>query len=1674
MVSRFHTTSILIAAVFLVNSWTHADSRFVRGDIDPSDSAINLSDPVHLLFHLFTGNPENLSCEDAGDVNDDGTLDISDSIYLLRYLFLGDASPRNPFPGCGEDLTVDALDCETYLSCPDPAPPSLSSTSPVNGELGVALTRETILYFEEPLDPLSIPNRADSNDAAVYAQQGGEILPARVHLSSDGLVLTLFYDENLPDNSQIRLTIDGDQLPTESGVLIDADNDGEAGGTHSVDFTTVTITTIEGTSVIGRVFASELAETPDGEPINTPLEGVIITVDGREDTLRTVTDENGNFKLDPAPVGRFFVHVDGREITGNFPEGEYYPFVGKPFYSVAGRESNIGDIYLPLVSGGSLQEVSEVDDTDIPFPAEVMADRPEFVGTSITVPAGSLFANDGTPGGRVGIAPVDPSRLPGGLPPGLEPVIVITVQTDGATNFDVPAPVCFPNLPDPTTGETLAPGEVESLLSFNHDSGRWEAVGTMVVSEDGQLICTEPGSGILAPGWHANTPEPESPPKFRPRPAPRPSQSQCDSTENLLCVLSCTGEFFNENLNVLLDFYNGFIKKLCRGNAYICLANAFAYSAYQQSKLLQKLEECDTLCTRSTGCAGLGEGGGANADLDSTLKAIIEITEQARELMNPFVLTLQDIPPEVQTQVDELFLQADDLAGGDIISFLENRIHNNERDLAQIDNQWGPAYGTAPAHPIMYAVRMQRGDDEFIVRGETFAHGQYTVFVPRNGSIKSVNFYDPIEQEWGVVYPRLTDNDDSYRLPNVALLPLEDDLPDFDLDGLPDVVEFVYGTNANNPDTDDDGLNDGTEVKQGSNPLDGILAANEIISTADTPGLAVDVCVADGLVAVADSEAGVSVFNVFGGMNPAIIAQVDTPGIARAVGMANNKVVVADGDEGVAIIDLKDPAEARIVNQIPISDLGGSLVQAVTTIDQVAYVGTEAGVIGAIDLNSNQLFDMIDLNLFRAGIEDLAIEGNILYAYSEGDLTTLSIGNEMSVIGTGESPGMINFVSERGRLVVGAGIAYTVDREGYNTVGVGHPDYPGTLEEPTLLDSEQSGFFGWKDLALNGTGLGVAAVSEGSGPLSAHDVSIYDTSDPEQVTLFMYTIETPGTAYAVCINEALAYIADGENGLQVINYFENDLLSTPPEVTLRTGSGETEIVEGQRFTVIASVEDDVQVRQVEFYLDDERIARDGEYPFEVRLNAGLISESPTMTLEARATDTGGNISSRELEITLIEDSTSPTVQSVTPSQDSIQAINQVKQISMVFDEPIDSESLESALKVYGEGPDGELGTADDILFEGDSLYSPERTNLSVLAFSEPLPEGQYLAVIEVTATDLAENSLDQEFSWTFEVFQTDISNGEVFHGEGELTSMAPHGFSFTADAGQTVFFEERTPCCDANWRCYDEDGVEVFAKNNLDVLQVGLRTLERGGRYTIEIMGSGEYAFSIWTVPPTSEYEIAIGDVVSDNTPGEGAGIIAIPGEQDTYKFTANPGERVYFDEQSGCCPANWSCVDEDGGVVFQSNSIFETLDVGAVTLDRGGVYTITVTGSGNKVGSYGFQILTVPEAEEFQISIGDTISAGQPMAGAGNIESPGAADIYTFTATAGQTVFFDEEAACCGLEWNCVDEDGTEIFNFNFLFTVNPIGARTLERGGEYTITVRGRGAGTGTYGFEIRDGGE
>lgn len=583
--------------------------------------------------------------------------------------------------------------------------------------------------------------------------------------------------------------------------------------------------------------------------------------------------------------------------------------------------------------------------------------------------------------------------------------------------------------------------------------------------------------------------------------------------------------------------------------------------------------------------------------------------------------------------------------------------------------------------------------------------------------------------------------------------------PDSDFDELSDDAEFVMGTGVDNPDTDNDGILDGAEVRNGLNPLDGLLITTGIIGSADTPGTAVDICALNDIAIVADSDRGISVFNVFNGMKPTIIAQVDTPGFATAVACSGNRIAVADGTAGLAIVDITDPPAAKIVHQV---SLGGS-ARAVAATAGVAYVGTSSGEVVSVDLTTGT--ELNRLMVDSAAVQDVFIAADTLYVLVIGRVYTISLqAGELRVAGMSNSPGSLGAGGRRLRLFGGDGLLYATHTQGYNTFNIAtDPTHPALITAGTTPQ------FGWKQIIANGKGanaIGIAAVSPNSTDDGQHNVSLYDVSDPTQTNRFVTEYVTPGLAAAVSIYNGLVYVADSLSGMQVVNYLASDVAATPPSITLQTNFAPGVAEEGKLMRLTAAVSDDVQVRNVEFFVDGAKVATDGAFPFEHRFITPRITTQSSLTIRAKAFDTGGNnTATTESTIMLTPDATAPRVTDVAPPDGSDSAA--IATLAAYFDEPMDLASLTAGFTLTSGGPDGMLDTPDDFIVTGGAMEFREDVFGAFRTFPTNLPEGRYRASVTAAATDAAGNPVANPRNWEFVVLaSTTVSGQAVVTGVG--------------------------------------------------------------------------------------------------------------------------------------------------------------------------------------------------------------------------------------------------------------------------------------------------------------------
>ncbi len=197
---------------------------------------------------------------------------------------------------------------------------------------------------------------------------------------------------------------------------------------------------------------------------------------------------------------------------------------------------------------------------------------------------------------------------------------------------------------------------------------------------------------------------------------------------------------------------------------------------------------------------------------------------------------------------------------------------------------------------------------------------------------------------------------------------------------------------------------------------------------------------------------------------------------------------------------------------------------------------------------------------------------------------------------------------------------------------------------------------------------------------------------------------------------------------------------------------------------------------------------------------------------------------------------------------------------------------------------------------------------------------------------------------------------------------------------------------------------------------------------------------------------INIGDPVT--------GEITAVGEVDEYTFSANSGDQVYFDAQSGYGSRAlvWTLTGPAGDTLFSTD--FQQPQ-GALRLAQDGQYSLTFYDSRNRANiSYGFQLFAVPE------TVNEPITVEQQVVG--TVASPGAVTQYSFDATTGSRLYFDPayKLAWSNLKWRLLNPDGSTVFDTDFH---NPAEPHTMTQDGSYTLEIYGSRAKFGDFTFRI-----
>ena len=311
-----------------------------------------------------------------------------------------------------------------------------------------------------------------------------------------------------------------------------------------------------------------------------------------------------------------------------------------------------------------------------------------------------------------------------------------------------------------------------------------------------------------------------------------------------------------------------------------------------------------------------------------------------------------------------------------------------------------------------------------------------------------------------------------------------------------------------------------------------------------------------------------------------------------------------------------------------------------------------------------------------------------------------------------------------------------------------------------------------------------------------------------------------------------------------------------------------------------------------------------------------------------------------------------------------------------------------------------------------------------------------------------------------------VADGAPAPGAGTLeVPGATDTYTFHAELGDTAILDVLAGSNTTFlWSLNAPNGSSVF-----DGIYVDRSVpIAETGTYTLTIRGfsgtdTGTYSLRLLQAPAGEAFAITVGVTVSDGVPAPGAGNLEAPGATDTYTFDAGTGTAAVFDALSASTNVvRWALVAPDGTELFDSLFVDRQL-----ALPQTGTYALTLSGVQiTSSGTYSFRVLEVPAAAEYAIAFGDTVSEDVPVPGAGNLEAPGAIDVYTFEGTAGRVARLDVLAGnAADFSWRLTGPGGDELFD-DFL-TDRDI---ELTESGTHRLEVRGTFVDRfGTYSFHL-----
>ncbi len=273
------------------------------------------------------------------------------------------------------------------------------------------------------------------------------------------------------------------------------------------------------------------------------------------------------------------------------------------------------------------------------------------------------------------------------------------------------------------------------------------------------------------------------------------------------------------------------------------------------------------------------------------------------------------------------------------------------------------------------------------------------------------------------------------------------------------------------------------------------LESPQTVGGVSTTGSAWAVVVEADYAYVADGDSGLQVIDIGDPQNPEIVGHVDTPGLARGIAVSGAYAFVADDDSGLQVIDITDPENPQIAGS---ADTPGNAQRLAVSGDHV-YVADGGSGLQVVDIADPQNPQIVGSVVPPGGANDVAVSGDYAYATSNGS-----------------GPGY-----------------------GFQVIDIVDPT------QPEVVGNLGTGNTTW-GLAVAGTHAYVRTWGSGLDTYK-RSLTVIDVANPQD-PVRVGSVYTPGsdqpTPWAVTISGSHVYVADNDQGLQVIDASHH----APPEI----------------------------------------------------------------------------------------------------------------------------------------------------------------------------------------------------------------------------------------------------------------------------------------------------------------------------------------------------------------------------------------------------------------------------------------------------------------------------------------------------------------------------------------------